>query len=246
MFKKYNDIIPMYYQIAKYYEKKIRLREILPGEALPTESEISTQFGVSRMTVRRAISELASEGMVYTQQGKGTFVAKPKLDNVIFDLNNFYKEIIQKGMKPHAKLLEVKIIKPDDILVKKIKLTPNAKCLFFRIVISADNEPLAYETKYTIYEKQSPILESEIKDPSLSNLAAVHTDSLPTSSKRILKVSKTTEEESMILGVSIDTPVFLLEQVIYDSEQRPIAWGKSIYRGDRYSLKSYDGWDTEI
>jgi GntR family transcriptional regulator len=55
-------------------------------------------------------------------------------------------------------------------------------------------------------------------------------------------VSKTTEEESAVLGVSLHTPVFLIIQTIFDQDQNPIAWGKSIYRGDRYKLIRYDGW----
>lgn len=71
------SVIPIYYQLFKYFEKRIRSGDYKPGDALPTEIEIAERFGISRMTVRRAIAELANLGMVYTQKGKGTFVAKP-------------------------------------------------------------------------------------------------------------------------------------------------------------------------
>ena len=238
------SVIPIYYQIAQYFHNLIGQNKLLPGQAIPTENEICMMFGVSRMTVRRAISELVAEGMVYAQKGKGTFVSKPRLDNDGFNLNDFYKEMIQKGMQPQTKLLEVKIVKADDVLAEKLKIEHNTRCLFFRILITANDEPLVYEVKYTVYEKQKPILESELKDPSLSNLAAMHTDSLPSTSKRTLMVATTTEEEARILGVQADMPVFLMEQFIFDFNKRPIAWGKSIFRGDRYKLTSYDGWDV--
>lgn len=237
-----NSIIPIYYQLFKYFKSQIRSGILKPGDALPTEMEITAHFEISRMTVRRAISELVAAGMVYTQKGKGTFVAKPRLDNVVFDLDNFYEEIKQKGLQPHSKLLEAKIVKADEKLVKRLGIPLHTRCLFFRIVMTADGEPLAYETKYTIYTKKKPILESELKDPSLSSLAASHSDSLPASSKKVLMVSKTTAEESAILGVGCNTPVFLMIQTIYDQDRKPIAWGISVYRGDRYKLTSYDGW----
>jgi len=240
-----SSIIPIYYQIFKYFEKQIRNGSLKPGDALPTEMDIAARCEISRMTARRAISELVAADLVYAQKGKGTFVARPKLDNVVFDLNNFYNEIKQKGMMPHTKLLEAKIIKADEKLAKKLGMEVNIRCVFYRIVITADGEPLAYETKYTVYTKRAPILESELKDPSLSNLAAAHSDTLPTSSKKVLMVSKTNEEESKALGVSINTPIFLMIQTVYDEAQKPIAWGKSIYRGDRYKLISYDGWKVE-
>lgn len=62
-----NSVIPIYYQLAKLLEGQILRGELKPGEALPTESEISAHFEISRMTVRRAISELISAGMVYAQ-----------------------------------------------------------------------------------------------------------------------------------------------------------------------------------
>lgn len=240
-----NSIIPIYYQLFKYFEKQIRGGNLQPGDNLPTEMEIAARFDISRMTVRRAISELVSAGMVYTQKGKGTFVASPRLDSVVFNLNNFYDEIRQKGMKRHAELLEARIIKADEKLARRLGIDINTRCLYFRIVITADGEPLVYETKYTVYSKRSPILESELKDPSLSTLAAAHSDTTPSSSKKVLMVSKTTEEEAKVLGVSRDTPIFLMIQTIYNAENKIIAWGKSLYRGDRYKLTSYEGWNIE-
>lgn len=239
------SIIPIYYQLFKYFEKQIREGQLQPGDTLPTEMEIAERFGISRMTVRRAISELAAAGMVYTQKGKGTFVARPRLDNVVFNLNNFYNEIRQKGMVPHAELLEARIIKADEKLAKKLGIAVNTRCLYFRIVVTADGEPLAYESKYTVYTKQSPILESQLKDPCLSRLAADHSNSIPTSSKKVLMVSKATEEEAKVLCVSPGMPVFFMVQTIYDADSKIIAWGKSIFRGDRYKLISYEGWNIE-
>jgi len=64
------SVIPIYYQLFKLIEGQILRGELKPGEALPTETEIANRFEISRMTVRRAISELISAGMVYSQQGK--------------------------------------------------------------------------------------------------------------------------------------------------------------------------------
>jgi len=239
------SIIPIYYQLFKYFENQIREGQLQPGDALPTEMEIAERYGISRMTVRRAISELVAAGMVYTQKGKGTFVARPRLDKVVFNLNNFYDEIKQKGMIPRAELLEARIIKADEKLAEMLGIAVNTRCLYFRIVITADGEPLAYETKYTVYTKQTPILESQLKDPLLSRLAAAHSDSIPSSSKKVLMASKATEEEAKVLGVSPGIPVFFMVQTIYDADSKIIAWGKSIFRGDRYKLISYEGWNID-
>jgi GntR family transcriptional regulator len=240
-----SSIIPIYYQLCKYYEKQITDGVLKPGDALPTEMEIAENLSISRMTVRRAIAELAAAGMIYTQKGKGTFVAKPELDNVVFDLGNYFNEIKQKGLNLYTKLLEAKIVKADKLTAKRMNVEINTRCLFFRMVVIADNEPLAYEAKYTVYSKRKPTLESELRDPSLSSLVTVHSDSVPASSKKILLASKAMNEEPGILGIAPGSPVFVMVQTIYDADNKIIAWGKSIFRGDRYKLVSYDGWNIE-
>lgn len=238
-----NSVIPIYYQLMKLIEGQIRCGELKPGEALPTEMEIATRFEISRMTVRRAISELVLAGMVFAQQGKGTFVASPKLDDIIFELNNFNEEIKQRGLKYKTTLLDAKIIRTDERLKTTFQISDdNTKFLLFRTLLSAEDERLSYETKYTIYSKSKPILESELKDPSLPGLIEAHSDYLPVSSKRVLQVAASSKEESLILGIAANSPVFLIEQTIFDPEHKTVGWSKSIYRGDRYKLTSYDGW----
>ncbi|WP_423055345.1 GntR family transcriptional regulator [Zhaonella formicivorans] len=238
-----NSVIPIYYQLARLLEGQIRRGELKPGEALPTEMELAARYQISRMTVRKAIAELVAAGMVYAQQGKGTFVAVPKLDNIVFELNNFSEEIKQRGLRFNTTLLEARIVRADEQLKEKFQINDdNARFLFFRIVLSAEDEPLAYERKYTIYTKSKPILESELQDPTLPGLVTAHSDYLPVSSKKVLQVSVSTDEEASILGIAQGSPVFVIEQTIYDPELKPVGWGKSVYRGDRYKLTAYDGW----
>ncbi|MEW6662624.1 MAG: GntR family transcriptional regulator [Bacillota bacterium] len=238
-----NSVIPIYYQLAKLLEGQIRRGELKPGQTLPTETELATRFEISRMTVRRAISELVAAGMVYAQQGKGTFVASPKLDNTVFELNSFNEEIRQRGLQCKTTLLEARIARANEELKTKFQLSDNkTRFLYFRTVLSAEDERLAYEEKYTIYSKSKPILESELKDPSLPGLITAHSDYLPVSSKKVLQAAASSKEEASILGIGVNTPVFVIEQTIYDPELKPVGWSRSVYRGDRYKLTLYDGW----
>ncbi|WP_066635178.1 GntR family transcriptional regulator [Desulfolucanica intricata] len=239
------SVLPIYYQLAKIIERDIYQGKLKPGESLPPEHEIASKYDISRMTVRRAISELISAGLVYPQKGKGTFVAKPQLDNVVFELGDFYQEIQRRGMRPGSKLLSVKIVRANEILADKLQIPIGTSCIHICMVLSADNEPLVYEKKYVVYTKKMPILEAELKDPSLSNLAAIHSEHLPILSKRVLHAAIVTEEEASVLGIPLNTPVFMVEQILYDTEKKPVGWGKSIYRGDRYKLTSYNGWSIK-
>ncbi|KJS19190.1 MAG: GntR family transcriptional regulator [Clostridiaceae bacterium BRH_c20a] len=241
-----NSVIPIYYQLAKLFEGKIQRGELKPGEAMPTEMKIVADFGVSRMTVRKAIAELVAKGMVHAQQGKGTYVSYPKLDNVVFELNNFDEDIKRKGIQYKTTLIEAKIIKADEGLRKIFKINdPNFRLLHFRSVISAEDEKLAYEVKYTIYTKNKPILEFELQDPNLPNLITANTDYLPMSSKKVLQAVISSKDDASILGIGLNLPLLVVEQTIYDGQLKPVGWSKSVYRGDRYKLTSNDGWCKE-
>ncbi len=145
-------------------------------------------------------------------------------------------------MNKGVKLLGAKIVRADETLAEKLIIPVNTKCLHFRLIVSVNNEPLVYENKYIIFSKQSPILEKELNDTSLSSLANSHGQQRAITGKRVFRASIVTEEEALLLKVSTKTPVFLVEQTIYDHEKKPIGWSKSVYRGDRYRLTSYTGW----
>ncbi len=238
-----DSVVPIYYQLAKIIEKKILSQNLKPGEKLPPENTIAKKYGISRMTVRRAISELIDAGMVYAEKGKGTFVASPKLEDVVFELKDFHEEIKARGMNPNTRLLSVEIVRANKIIIEKLDISANTKCLHFCQLVSADNEPLIYENKYVVYRKKKPILESELKDSSLTNLASLN-DEYPVMSKRILQASLATEKEADILGVNSDTPVFIVEQILYSDEKKPVGWGRSVCRGDRFKFTSYKGWSV--
>jgi len=247
--KNHNKIIdktsftPVYYQLVKILEKEI-LNGMMPGDALPTEHEISVHFGISRMTVRRAIAQLVQAGMVYAEKGRGTFVAKPQLDNLIFELDGFYAETQQKDMNPNSKLLEVRIVKADENIFKKSSIPIGTRCLYFRVVRKVGSEPLIYETKHIVYSKKKPLLEAELLNSTWSNLVA-NNGNPPVRSQKTLQVKLLNDHEAKALQVSPITPAFSVEQVFYDIDNNPLGWGISLYRGDRYKITSHAGWAGE-
>jgi len=240
-----NSAIPAYYQLAKIFEEMITQGELGPDMPLPPEHAIAARYEISRMTVRQAIAELVGMGLVYTQKGKGTFVARPALDNVAFELGDFFTEIRKRGLVPAISLLEARIVKADAGVAGRLACTPGTRCLYYRFTLSAGGEHLAYETRYVVYVRQKPLLEAELKDPSLARLVSTYSDKMPVTCKRVLQAGAVTAQEADILEVAPGTPAFLVEQTLYDRDRQPIGWGRSVYRGDRCKLTSYEGWNKE-
>jgi len=77
-----------------------------PGDALPSETELHATFGVSRATVRQALATLERNGRIERHQGRGTFVALPRMERHLPELTGFSEHVRSRGMRPSSKLIE--------------------------------------------------------------------------------------------------------------------------------------------
>jgi len=109
-----NHPLPLYYQLMHELRLRIERGEWKPGDLFPPERELSETYGVSRMTVRQALAELVNDGLLRRDQGRGTFVAKPKLRKRLFRLTSFTEDMRARGKQPGARVLraEMALAKP--------------------------------------------------------------------------------------------------------------------------------------
>ena len=98
--------IPLYYQLVNIIKRNITAGTLKPGDVLPSESEMCKSFDISRSTVRQAVSMLEDEGLVVRKQGRGTYVAQPKVHRKTQNLYSFTSEISSLGQKPSSRLVE--------------------------------------------------------------------------------------------------------------------------------------------
>ncbi|GFN22368.1 GntR family transcriptional regulator [Thermanaeromonas sp. C210] len=233
-----SSFVPPYYQLAQILERQIKSGQYRPGDALPSEAELSEKYGLSRMTVRRSLNELARAGLIRTERGKGTFVSRPELDRAVFVMDVFPKDMASRGMASSVRLLEARLVPAPDKAARKLQLPVGTKVLYIRRSLLADGEPMAYDRKYLRYDRGRPILENELQYQALPEMVEKHAEALPVNSRMVLQVTLLNEEEARALRTSPGSPAFLLEQILVAGDGRPVGWGWCIYRGDRYELIS--------
>lgn len=162
-----NSPIPLYHQLAEGLKREIEDGEWATNEILPSETDLCEQYKISRGTVRQAISELIKSGLVSRNQGKGTFVAESRL---VWPVSSFYcfdNETENDRSKFNRKLIEKKIIIPDESIRKNMDLEKKVKVYKIVSVVFSGQEAVALEVSYLI-EKLFPNL---LKKQNLNKIA---------------------------------------------------------------------------
>ncbi len=141
--------IPLYSQLVSIVKRNITAGTLGPGELLPSEAELCRTFSVSRSTVRQAIGALEAEGLVVRKQGRGTFVAEPKMRRKTENVYSFTSEISSMGLTPSSTLIEFEVMEPTPDIIRVLELNTQDTAVYrFTRIRNVDGEPLILETSF--------------------------------------------------------------------------------------------------
>ena len=230
------SVVPLYYQIQQRLIEQIRSGDLKPGELVPSEQEISSRLGVSRMTARQALKSLCSLGLAYSQRGKGTFVSRMKLEKNFRQLLSFTEEMKERGSQPRSKVLAFKRIHPDGDVAEALHLNPTEEVILLRRVRIADSAPLCIEAAHLPARLCPDLLESFEPSDSLYRALAECYGLQVHMADEVAEASVATATEAKLLRVRGKSPVFRFTRTAYLHNGQPIEFVKSTYRGDRCKI----------
>ncbi|MFJ5964468.1 GntR family transcriptional regulator [Bacillus sp. NPDC093026] len=227
--------IPMYHQIMENLKKQIENGTLAPDTLIPSEREYAERFGISRMTVRQALSNLVNEGYLYRQKGKGTFVNRKKFEQTLQGLTSFTEDMRQRGLKASSQLLDFNKITCPEHLLSVLQLSDSDFLYEFKRIRLANDEPMAIETSY-IPEKFAGSLTKEHLTGSLYEYMENNTGLAIAHAKQELEANVATKAEAHLLSISTGAPVLSIARTTYFQNDLPFEYVLSVYRGDRYKL----------
>ncbi len=230
--------VPRYYQLREIIREKIISGQWSEGDAIPSERELGEQYGLSRMTVRQSLMELVKEGFLYREQGRGTFVARPKITQQLSKLTGFTEDMQARAQRSTTKVLKQEMWAADESIAEKLRIKPGQLLFKVQRLRLANEEPLALETALIFFIGCERLLEEDLERTSLYYLLENKYGVPPLEAEQELEASLAREDEARLLQVKVGGPVLLIRRTTYTERNQPFEYATSVYRGDKYRFYS--------
>ena len=198
---------PLYQQIYDEIKDAIEKGVYAPKERIPSELELAEQYEVSRITVRRAVEELCSDGYLVKQQGRGTFVATPHINRQFHAtaLQTFTELCASNGMKPGAHVIDRQIVPARQNEMEFFGLQKDALLLHIKRVRTADGEPIFEENIFVPFDEYRELLTADLEDKSIfGEVERVGGTPIVSVGYRTVEAVRANTEQAAELGIAPD------------------------------------------
>lgn len=226
--------LPLYFQLKELLRQEIESGHWQPGQKIPTEAELCEVFDISRSVVRQALKELEYQGLLYREQGKGTFVAQPKIsESLMQNLSGFYEDMVAKGLTPVTKVLRQEVQPADKKVANYLQIEPGDKVIAIERLRSVGNEPIVLVTTYLPYNICPNLVDEDLSTQSLYAVLEKKYGLELSHGRRTIEAVAANQYEAQLLGIAEGAPLVLLDSVSYLKDGRPIEYFHAVHRGDR-------------
>lgn len=231
-----NGPVPLYHQLQQAIRDRVAAGEWAPGDQIPTIRELCALYGVSRITVSQALGTLVQEGLLTSHQGKGVFVAVPKIEQGPVRLASFTEEIARRGHSAASRRLRIERIPASPDVAARLELSPGDPIVVLERLRLADGQPMGTQ-KAHLPERFFPGL-ADVVEPidSLYRLLQERYGIVPTLATDTFEPTCVDRTTAALLEVRPGAPAFSVERVTRDQRSRLIEYVVSVLRGDRYKV----------
>ncbi len=222
---------PLYQQLQRALRDAIERRLVSPDDALPPERDLATDLSVSRITVRKAIDGLVSEGLLVRRQGSGTFVCA-RVEKNFSKLTSFSEDMRARGRTPRSVWLRRSegTVTPEEAL--SLRSSPGTPVYRFHRIRFADDAPMAVEYS-TVLASCLPSLDAV--ETSLYE-ALEKSGNRPVRALQRLRAMLFNAEQAELLGAKEKDAGLLVERLGFLKDGRAVEFSQSWYRGDTYDF----------
>ena len=230
-----NSHEPLYRQLAKLLVSQIQAGDYQTGHRLPSERELSEVHQVSRITARQAIDLLFEDGMIYREQGRGTFVAEPRMRH-LQGLTSFTEDMQARGFVPHSRVLTQEVLEADEELQNSLRISAEQRILHLVRLRMADGRPIALQASYISLALCSGLEDEDFKDQSLFALLRSKYYLYPTWTEIDVQAVPASKEEAVLLEIRPNDPLLVIRGKTFTDSFEPIETVRTTYTGKGLAL----------
>lgn len=225
--------IPIYYKLYVLLAQKIRDGEWTAGDALPSESDMTAEYSVSRVTVRKALKELEDEGLIIRRRGAKSIVAPLPTVNPSTLIQGPVDNLLTRGLAAEAENLEVGWAVPPAYALRALRLPENTECYLVRRLRRHANTPFSYSRVYVTPEAAAPIVDIPPgHDPVLVHLE--RKGFLASAGEQTLSATLAQDPVASALQVPVGSALIQLRRTVFNDDGKPCLYQISLYRPDKY------------
>jgi GntR family transcriptional regulator, histidine utilization repressor len=225
-----------YAQVKQYLKGRLAAGDWPPGVLMPSEAELVAQFGVSRMTVNRALRELQAEGLIERVQGVGTFAAQLHKVSSTLTLRDLHEEIAERGHHHEARVIAQEEVPATDGLAGQLGLKPGAPVFHTLIVHLENGVPLQCEDRYV-----NPVCAPDYLAQDFTRTTPTHYLFEATALWRAqysIEAGRATKDEAKLLGIAPTDPCLIIVRRTFTTDSA-ITLARLVHPGTRYGLEGH-------
>lgn len=228
--------LPVWRQIRNQLRDAIVAGQYGPGDRLPTEQALAQSFGVNRHTVRRAVGSLAEAGLLRVEQGRGMFVQEHVLDYPIGTRTRFTETVARQNRSRGRRILSVATCRAEPLVAEALGLLVGRPVIELRALQEVDDRPISLSTDW-FSQARFPDIDRHAAD-TLSVTESLRRSGVTDYFRQRTRVTTRMprRDEAEALRQPTSRPVLVTENLDADEAGQPVAFGITVWAGDRIQL----------
>jgi GntR family transcriptional regulator len=228
--------IPLYQQLYEILRGNIIRGDWQVGQMIPPEPELIDRYQVSRTTVRQVLDMLVSEGLIYRQQGRGSFVAQPTLEQGLTRIISFTDDMRNRGLEPGTRVIFSGLMDAPPEIADSLQVPVGSELVRLERLRLANREPMSIEESYLVHSLFPGILQFDFANNPLREALEEKYGIRLVRAKQVIRAIQSTPSISHLLSIPPKSPLLFVERVSLSQQFNPVEFLRIYFRGDRYSL----------
>lgn len=229
-----NSPVPLYYQIIEDIKAQLKEGRLSSGEKLPTEQWLCQHYDVSRVTIRKALSELIASGLVQGKRGKGYYVTTPDINLSIAHMASLHKALTSSGVISTSRILSIRTVSAPPIMVRSTGIDYGEDVIEIHRIRYANGSPISDQTSFLIEKMCRDLPLENLTTCSLYDMFQEHGIEIGYSNQTFM-AALPDDTLKKNLQLTDDRALLSIHAAVFTTDNRVVEYSINKYVPDRYS-----------